>query len=175
MAGVTEAELAAIVSSAGKVANGTAYMEIQSTRPHSLGFGLDDSPLGLAGWILEKFNAWCDTREGMPISTDRLIDNLMLYWLTGTGTSAARLYFESRRAGTGPLDTWDGRVDVPTGYAVYPGEILQTPRVWAEKRYNVVHYALQDRGGHFAAFEQPKLFAADVNAYGQVLRDLDIV
>ena len=175
MAGVTEAELAAIVSSAGKVANGTAYMEIQSTRPHSLGFGLDDSPLGLAGWILEKFDAWCDTREGMPISTDRLIDNLMLYWLTGTGTSAARLYCESRRAGTGPLDTWDGRVDVPTGYAVYPGEILQTPRVWAEKRYNVVHYALQDRGGHFAAFEQPELFAADVNAYGQVLRDLDIV
>jgi microsomal epoxide hydrolase len=175
MAGVTEAELAAIVSSAGKVANGTAYMEIQSTRPHSLGFGLDDSPLGLAGWILEKFNAWCDIREGMPISTDRLIDNLMLYWLTGTGTSAARLYCESTRAGTAPLDTWDGRVDVPTGYAVYPGEILQTPRVWAEKRYNVVHYALQDRGGHFAAFEQPELFAADVNAYGQVLRDLDIV
>jgi len=175
MSGVTEAELAAIVSSAGKVANGTAYMEIQSTRPHSLGFGLDDSPLGLAGWILEKFNAWCDIREGMPISTDRLIDNLMLYWLTGTGTSAARLYCESTRAGTGPLDTWDGRVDVPTGYAVYPGEILQTPRVWAEKRYHVVHYALQDRGGHFAAFEQPELFAADVNAYGQVLRDLDIV
>lgn len=175
MSGVTEAELAAIVSSAGKVANGTAYMEIQSTRPHSLGFGLDDSPLGLAGWILEKFNAWCDIREGMPISTDRLIDNLMLYWLTGTGTSAARLYCESTRAGTGPLDTWDGRVDVPTGYAVYPGEILQTPRVWAEKRYNVVHYALQDRGGHFAAFEQPELFAADVNAYGQVLRDLEIV
>ncbi|MDT5390307.1 MAG: epoxide hydrolase [Mycobacterium sp.] len=175
MSGVTEAELAAIVSSAGKVANGTAYMEIQSTRPHSLGFGLDDSPLGLAGWILEKFNAWCDIREGMPISTDRLIDNLMLYWLTGTGTSAARLYCESTRAGTAPLDAWDGRVDVPTGYAVYPGEILQTPRVWAEKRYNVVHYALQDRGGHFAAFEQPELFAADVNAYGQVLRDLDIV
>jgi microsomal epoxide hydrolase len=175
MAGVTEAELAAIVSSAGKVANGTAYMEIQSTRPHSLGFGLDDSPLGLAGWILEKFDAWCDIREGMSISTDRLIDNLMLYWLTGTGTSAARLYCESTRAGTGPLDTWDGRVDVPTGYAVYPGEILQTPRVWAEKRYNVVHYALQDRGGHFAAFEQPELFAADVNAYGQVLRDLEIV
>jgi microsomal epoxide hydrolase len=175
MSGVTEAELAAIVSSAGKVANGTAYMEIQSTRPHSLGFGLDDSPLGLAGWILEKFDAWCDIREGMSISTDRLIDNLMLYWLTGTGTSAARLYCESTRAGTGPLDTWDGRVDVPTGYAVYPGEILQTPRVWAEKRYNVVHYALQDRGGHFAAFEQPELFAADVNAYGQVLRDLEIV
>ncbi len=110
----------------------------------------------------------------MPISTDRLIDNLMLYWLTGTGTSAARLYCESSRTGTGALDAWSGHVDVPTGYAVYPGELLQTPRVWAEKRYNLVHYAIQDRGGHFAAFEQPELFAADVNAYGEVLRDMEV-
>lgn len=171
MAGVTEEEIARIVSSAGKVANGTAYMDIQSTRPHSLGFGLDDSPLGLAGWILEKFNAWCDTRDGMPISADRLIDNLMLYWLTGTGTSAARLYCESSRTGTGALDAWDGHVEVPTGYAVYPGELLQTPKVWAEKRYNLVHYTVQDRGGHFAAFEQPELFAADLNTYGDLLHD----
>jgi microsomal epoxide hydrolase len=175
MAGVTEDEIARIVASAGKVANGTAYMDIQSTRPHSLGFGLDDSPLGLAGWILEKFNAWCDIRDGMPISADRLIDNLMLYWLTVTGTSAARLYCESSRAGTGALDTWNGRVDVPTGYAVYPGELLQTPRVWAEQRYNLVHYAIQDRGGHFAAFEQPELFAADLNAYGDLLRDTSVM
>jgi epoxide hydrolase len=174
MAGVTEAELAAIVSSAAKVENGTAYMDIQSTRPHSLGFGLDDSPLGLAGWVLEKFHAWCDIRAGMPISTDRLIDNLMLYWLTGTGTSAARLYCESTRTGTSALSPWDGRVDVPTGYAVYPGELLQTPRVWAEKRYKLVHYAVQDRGGHFAAFEQPALFAADMNAYAERLHELEV-
>ena len=172
MAGVTEDEIARIVASAGKIANGTGYMDIQSTRPHSLGYGLDDSPLGLAGWILEKFHAWCDTRDGMPISTDRLIDNLMMYWLTGTGTSAARLYCESTRSGNGALDKWDGRVDVPTGYAVYPGELLQTPRVWAEKRYNLVHQSIQDRGGHFAAFEQPELFAADLNAYGEILRDM---
>jgi microsomal epoxide hydrolase len=175
MAGVTEDEIARIVASAAKVADGTAYLEIQSTRPHSLGFGLDDSPLGLAGWILEKFNAWCDTRDGMPISTDRLIDNLMLYWLTGTATSAARLYYESARSGLGPLSKWDGRVDVPTGYAVYPGELLQTPRVWAEKRYNLVHHTVQDRGGHFAAFEQPALFAADLAAYGDVLRDMAVI
>ena len=175
MAGVTEDEIARIVASAGKGQNGTAYMDIQSTRPHSLGFGLDDSPLGLAGWILEKFNAWCDTRDGMPISVDRLIDNLMLYWLTGTGTSAARLYYESSRAGTGALDTWNGHVRVPTGYAVYPGDLLQTPRVWAEKRYNLVHYAIQDQGGHFAAFEQPGLFAADLNAYAELLRDTAVI
>jgi microsomal epoxide hydrolase len=175
MNGVSESELAAIVSSAERIADGTAYMQIQSTRPHSLGFGLDDSPLGLAGWILEKFHAWCDIREGMPIRTDRLIDNLMMYWLTGTATSAARLYCEASRAGNSALSDWDGRVDVPTGYAVYPFELLQTPRVWAERRYNLVHHSVQDRGGHFAAFEQPQLFAADVNAYGDTLRDLGVI
>ena len=174
MAGVTEDEIAAFVRGAGQVVNGTAYLDIQSTRPHSLGFGLDDSPLGLAGWILEKFWAWCDTRDGMPVRVDRLIDNLMLYWLTGTATSAARLYCESARAGTGALDNWDGRVEVPTGYAVYPYELLQTPRVWAEKRYNLVHYAQQERGGHFAAFEQPQLFAADLIAFGDVLAEIGV-
>lgn len=170
LANITETELAAIGAGLERTLNGTAYLEIQSTRPHSLGYGLDDSPLGLAGWILEKFHAWCDIRNGMPISTDRLIDNLMFYWLTGTGTSAARLYCESRRAGTGPLEDWAGRVDVPTGYAVYPGELLQTPRAWAAARYNLVHYSVQDRGGHFAAFEQPELFAADLAEYADLLR-----
>lgn len=170
MVGVTEDEIAAIVRTSAQVADGTAYMDVQATRPHSVGFGLDDSPIGLAGWILEKFAAWCDTRDGMPVSTDRLIDNLMMYWLTRTATSAARLYYESARAGTGALSPWQGRVDVPTGYAVYPCEILQTPRVWAEQHYNLVHYTQQDRGGHFAAFEQPRLFAADLNAYGARLR-----
>jgi pimeloyl-ACP methyl ester carboxylesterase len=107
----------------------------------------------------------------MPISLDRLIDNLMFYWLTSTATSAARLYCESARAGTGALNEWTGRVDVPTGYAVYPGELLQTPRAWAAARYNLVHYAVQDRGGHFAAFEQPALFAADLASFADVLAE----
>ncbi len=171
LANVTEVEWAAVAAGVERIKDGTAYMELQSTRPHSLGFGLDDSPLGLAGWILEKFHAWCDLAEGMPIGTGRLIDNLMFYWLTGTGTSAARLYCESARAGTGPLSEWAGRVDVPTGYAVYPGEILQTPRAWAAARYNLVHYCVQERGGHFAAFEQPALFAADMAAYADVLTE----
>ena len=175
LASVSESELAAIASGAERIKDGTAYMELQSTRPHSLGFGLDDSPLGLAGWILEKFHAWCDIRDGMPISTDRLIDNLMFYWLTGTATSAARLYCESKRAGTDGLSEWSGRVDVPTGYAVYPYELLQTPRAWAAARYNLVHYTIQDRGGHFAAFEQPTAFAADLAAYADVLIEQDVV
>jgi epoxide hydrolase len=171
LASISESELAALVSSAERTKDGTAYMDIQSTRPHSLGFGLDDSPLGLAGWILEKFHTWCDITDGMPISTDRLIDNLMFYWLTGTATSAARLYCEATRAGTGPLSEWSGRVDVPTGYAVYPYELIRTPRAWAAARYDLVHYAIQDRGGHFAAFEQPAIFAADLAVYADVLAD----
>jgi epoxide hydrolase len=171
LADVTQSELAAIASSAERIQDGTAYMELQSTRPHSLGFGLDDSPLGLAGWILEKFHAWCDISEGMPISTDRLIDNLMFYWLTGTATSAARLYCESKRSGTGVLSEWTGRVDVPTGYAVFPYELMQTPRAWAAARYNLVHYAIQDRGGHFAAFEQPAPFAADLANFADALTE----
>ncbi|MDT5174279.1 MAG: epoxide hydrolase [Mycobacterium sp.] len=174
MTGVTEDELASMITSAERMAGGTAYMELQATRPHSLGFGLHDSPVGLAGWILEKFHAWSDIRDGMPIRTDRLIDNLMLYWLTGTATSAARLYCEAARAGTGVLSEWTGRVDVPTGYAVYPYELMRIPKVWAEKRYNLIHYSVQERGGHFAAFEQPQLFAADVNAFGETLRQQGI-
>lgn len=168
-AAVTPAEQAAIIDSVQRTADGTAYLNQQATRPHSLGFGLDDSPVGLAGWILEKFHAWCDIRDGMPISTDRLIDNLMFYWLTVTGTSSARLYCESARAGNGALSSWRGRVAVPTGYAVYPYELLQTPRAWAANRYNLVHYSVQDRGGHFAAFEQPAIFAADLAAFADVL------
>ena len=174
LANISESELAAFAASAERTKDGTAYMELQGTRPHSLGFGLDDSPLGLAGWILEKFHAWCDIREGMPITTDRLIDNLMFYWLTGTATSAARLYCESKRAGTGVLSEWTGRVDVPTGYAVYPYELLQTPRAWAAARYNLVHYAVQDRGGHFAAFEQPAIFATDLVACADVLAERNV-
>ena len=172
--GITDDELAALSRSAERMADGMAYMEIQRTRPHSIGYGLDDSPLGLAGWILEKFHAWSDIRDGMPIGTDRLIDNLMLYWLTATGTSAARLYCEADRAGTAALSQWDGRVGVPTGYAVYPYELMQTPKVFAQQRYNLVHYSVQDRGGHFAAFEQPHLFTADLRAFGDTLREMGI-
>ncbi|QLL10137.1 alpha/beta fold hydrolase [Mycobacterium vicinigordonae] len=175
LAKITDSELTALVASGERAKDGTAYMQLQSTRPHSLGFGLDDSPLGLAGWILEKFHAWCDTRGGMPISTDRLIDNLMFYWLTGTATSAARLYCEAARAGTSPLDEWTGRVDVPTGYAVYPFELMQTPRAWAEARYNLIHYSVQGRGGHFAAFEQPALFATDLAKFADALAESGVI
>jgi pimeloyl-ACP methyl ester carboxylesterase len=174
MAGVTDADLARFSAAATRIKDGVGYMAIQSTRPNTLGFGLEDSPVGLAGWILEKFHAWCDTRDGIPISVDRMLDNVMLYWLTGTATSAARLYAESARAGTSATDPWSGRVDVPTGHAVYPFELLQTPRAWADRRYPIVHWTEQPAGGHFAAFEQPQLFAADLHQFGDVLREIDL-
>jgi pimeloyl-ACP methyl ester carboxylesterase len=175
MHGVTDADRARMALARERIAGGIGYLAIQSTRPHTLGYGLDDSPVGLAAWILEKFHAWCDTRAGMPIRIDRLLDNVMLYWLTATATSAARLYYESARAGTGATDPWRGRLDVPTGHAVYPYELLQTPRAWADRYYRIVHWTEPPRGGHFAAFEQPALFAADLDAFADTVRDLGVL
>lgn len=169
MALVTDVERERFAAAGARIGGGTGYMDLQGTRPDTIGAGLDDSPVGLAGWILEKFHAWTDSRGGMPIRVDRLLDNLMLYWLTGTATSAARLYCESLRGGTSAVSPWPGRVDIPTGHAVYPYELLQTPRGWAERKYRIVHWTEQPRGGHFAAFEQPELFSADLAAFREAL------
>ncbi len=168
MAGVTEADAARLQRAGVRIAGGTGYMAIQATKPHSLTIAQHDSPAGLLGWILEKFHAWSDLTDGdlwSVYTPDQLLTNVMLYWLTGTAQSAARLYCESARAGTAATDPWTGRVEVPTGHAVYPGELLQTPRAWAEKRYPIVHWAEQPKGGHFAAFEQPTLFTEDLRAF----------
>ncbi|MEU3270921.1 hypothetical protein ABZ639_08730 [Saccharomonospora sp. NPDC006951] len=98
-----------------------------------------------------------------------MLDNTMLYWLTGTATSAARLYAESAWYGSDPA-VWGTRVEVPTGVAVYPAEKTRSPRAWSERQWNVVRWAEQPRGGHFAAFEQPGLFTRDLRAFAAVLR-----
>lgn len=144
------------------------YYLLQATRPHTVGPALEDSPAGLAAWLLEKFHTWSDTREGPPFTRDRLLDNTMLYWLTGTATSAARLYADGERYGSDP-GVWGPRVEVPTGVAVYPYEKTRAPRRWSERQWNVVHWAEPARGGHFAAFEQPELFTRDVRAFARTL------
>ena len=172
MEGVTEVEQGRLGAAAQRIAGGTGYMAIQSTRPQTLAFGLTDSPAGLAAWILEKFHAWSDLDEGGIGATfgwDRVLDNVMVYWLTNTAGSAARLYAESSRAGTAATDPWDGRVTVPTGHAVYPYELLQTPRAWADRRYPIAHWSEQPRGGHFAAFERPAAFVDDLRAFKRAL------
>src|SRR5262245_1945049 len=151
-------------------ASGTGYSAIQSTKPQTLGYALDDSPTGLAAWIVEKFRAWSDCGGDVERSftKDQLLTNVALYWFTRTATSSARLYHEMRLAGRAALPR--ARVDVPTGVANYPGEIGRVPRRWVEHRYRVTHWVEQPRGGHFAAMEVPDLFVDDVRSFFRTVR-----
>jgi pimeloyl-ACP methyl ester carboxylesterase len=148
----------------------SGYALEQGTRPQTLGAALNDSPAGLLAWIVEKFCAWSDC-GGHPenaFTRDQLITNVMLYWLTQTITSSARLYWESRHGGM-----WKEKpefVGVPTGVARYPKEPVRFPRAWVERQYNVTHWAEMPRGGHFAAMEQPELFVEDVRAFFRTVR-----
>src|SRR6516165_1339870 len=139
----------------------SGYSKQQSTRPQTLGYGLCDSPVGQMAWILEKFWSWtdCDGHPEKVLTRDELIDNVMLYWLPGTAASSARLYWESFRSF--PTDP----VVVPTGCSIFPKEISRTSRRWAEKRYaKLVYFNELEKGGHFAAFEQPEAFVREVRA-----------
>jgi epoxide hydrolase len=137
----------------------SGYSKQQATRPQTLGYGLADSPSGQAAWILEKFWAWtdCDGHPENILNRDELLDNVMMYWATNSATSSARIYWESFGKGRAV------NVSVPVGVAVYPKEIVAPVRSWMEADYpNIVHWAEQPKGGHFAAFEQPDLFVDDV-------------
>ena len=138
----------------------SGYSKQQSTRPQTLGYGLVDSPIGQASWILEKFYQWTDC-QGHPenaLSRDQLLDNVMLYWLTASGASSARLYWESFGRGGRASD-----INTPSGVTIYPREIFKASERWVRRRFkNLKHYRIQDKGGHFAAFEQPELFAKDL-------------
>ncbi len=145
---------------------GRGYSSEQSTRPQTLGYGLADSPAGQAAWILEKFQDWsdCDGHPENVFSRDELLDNVMCYWLPNTGASSARLYWESFR---GPRAE---PVDVPVGYSRFPKEIILPARRWVEAVYPGLQYWNElDRGGHFAAMEQPDLFVGELRAFfGQI-------
>ncbi|MCU1430720.1 MAG: Epoxide hydrolase [Actinomycetia bacterium] len=149
---------------------GTAYQEIHGKNPQTLGYGLTDSPAGLAAWIIEKFWAWTDN-NGSPedaVSRDALLTNLTVYWVTNTINSSVRLYCESQRSGRfGPMGE---RVNVPTAAAVFPKEIFRTPKAWAEGAFDLRRYTRFDRGGHFAALEEPDLLIDDVRAFFNDLR-----
>jgi pimeloyl-ACP methyl ester carboxylesterase len=148
----------------------SGYSKQQSTRPQTLGYGLVDSPAGQAAWILEKFWSWmdCDGHPENVLTRDELLDNVMLYWLPATGASSARLYWESFGRQTGGMP----EVSVPTGCSIFPKEIFRMSRRWAEKRFtNLVYWNELERGGHFAAFEQPETFVNEVRAcFRQVRR-----
>ena len=147
----------------------SGYSKQQSTRPQTLGYALTDSPSGQAAWILEKFWAWTDC-NGHPeniLTRDELLDNVMLYWVTASATSSARLYWES----FGPKRRTAHTVKVPTGVAVFPKEIVTPVRKWMEASYvNITHWSEMPKGGHFAAFEQPDLFVKEVRDYFRKIR-----
>lgn len=143
---------------------GSAYFVIQTSRPQTLAYALTDSAVGLLAWIAEKFREWSDPAEGEDsIERDQLLTNVSIYWFTQTANSSARLYFEFMRSGS----SW-GRVEpstVPTGVAVFPREIAPPIRRFAERSNNIVHWSEFDRGGHFAAMEQPELLVADIRTF----------
>jgi epoxide hydrolase len=145
----------------------SGYALEQGTKPQTLGVALGDSPAGLLAWIVEKFRAWsdCDGDPENVFTRDQLITNVMIYWITRTITSSARLYWEHAKS-TEPSQY----VGVPTGVARYPKEVVRYPRSWVERAYNVTHWADMPRGGHFAAMEQPELFADDVRTFFRTVR-----
>lgn len=142
---------------------GTGYQDIQGTKPQSLGYALQDSPAGLAAWIVEKFREWSDGDIREAFSFDRLLDNITAYWVTGTAASAGRIYWEMRQAGRDALPA--GRVEVPTAIAMFPGELVYPPRSWVQAAYDVVRWTTPARGGHFAAMEAPAEYVDDVRSF----------
>ena len=145
----------------------SGYSRQQSTRPQTLGYGLVDSPVGQAAWIVEKFYQWtdCDGHPENVLSRDELLDNVMFYWLTGAGASSARLYWESFARES------ISDVNVPAGMSVFPKEILKASRRWAETRFKDLRYFnVLDKGGHFAAFEKPEVFVQELRSCFATMR-----
>jgi pimeloyl-ACP methyl ester carboxylesterase len=145
-----------------------AYALIQGSKPQTLAYGLNDSPAGLASWLVEKFRAWsdCDGDVERRFTKDELLTNIMIYWVTATVNSAARLYYESmHHASESPQ-----RIEVPVGMAIFPKDIVPPPREWAERNLRIEHWIEMPRGGHFAAWEEPELLAEDLHAFFHPLR-----
>lgn len=170
---VTEAERALRDARTSYMQNEVGYQQIQRTKPQSLGYGLNDSPAGLAAWIVEKFHGWSDLPQGADgdldnhFSKDELLTNIAIYWFTETITSSTRIYYESSKT---PVAKPIGYIDVPTGVAIYPAEIYITPRSWVAAAYDLRHYAMMERGGHFAALEQPDSYIGELNTFFRLLR-----
>ena len=164
----TEEEQLALAAASDHRRFGSGYSAQQSTRPQTLGYGLVDSPAAQCAWIVEKFHAWTDN-DGHPesvLTRDELLDNVMLYWLPGAGASSGRLYWESY---TDPAAREP--VSVPAGCSVFPKEVFPVSRRWVEQRFSDLrHFERLDRGGHFAAFEQPELFVNQVRQFFRTVR-----
>jgi epoxide hydrolase len=171
---LTQREQAALATLEHAAEWDSGYSREHATRPQTIGYALVDSPAALCAWIVEKFWAWTD-RDGdldNVLTRDELLDNVMLYWLPGTGASSARLYWESSKlVDESIFGPTDDTVTVPTGCSIFPKERQRPSRRWAEKRFLDIRYWNEPaRGGHFAAFEQPELFVDEVRAFFRLVR-----
>lgn len=175
----SEAERAALDALGTFRATGFGYFLEQATRPQTIGYALLDSPVALAAWLLDHdtdsyykiSRAFVDGQPSGGLTRDHILDNITMYWLTGTGASAAREYWETGRAQALAAGQAPPEVKVPVGFTTFPGEVFRAPRSWAEKSYpNLTYFNEAERGGHFAAWEEPELFATEVRAAFKPLR-----
>lgn len=170
MSVVSDEEKKQMAESQAFMQDGMGYFQLQSTRPQTLGYALQDSPLGLCAWLTEKYRDWTDCEGEIRncISWDQLLTIISLYWFTDSICSSTRIYYEERH-NPQLLTT----ISLPTGAAVYPKELVQPPRAWAEATYPLVHYSSPAKGGHFAALEQPQIFAEDLWLFFHSLKTID--
>ena len=175
----TEEERAAAEAGAAFRATGFGYFLEQTTRPQTIGYALLDSPIALAAWMLDHdtdayykiSRAFVDKQPSGNLTRDHILDNITTYWLTATGASAARSYWESGQAAARAAGQAPPPVSVPVGYTTFPGEIVATPRSWVEQAYpTLVYFNKVDKGGHFAAWEEPELFSAELREAFRPLR-----
>jgi pimeloyl-ACP methyl ester carboxylesterase len=175
----SEQERAAAEAVATFRASGFGYFLEQATRPQTIGYALLDSPVALAAWMLDHdtdsyykiSRAFLDKQPAGNLTRDHILDNITVYWLTGTGASAARSYWESGRAAALRAGQAPPEVKLPVGFTTFPGEIFRAPRSWVEKAYpNLTYFNEVDKGGHFAAWEEPELFATEIRAGFRRLR-----
>ena len=175
-AGLSEKERAAFdaLSAAAKMGN-RSYAAMMGTRPQTIGYAVTDSPAGLAAWLLGHpgFSSWTYSTSDPEKSPDEVLNEITLYWLTNTATSAGRLYWEyGGRSVTGAVAERTAEISLPVAITVFPGETYRAPETWARRAYrNLIYFHEVDRGGHFAAWEQPALFAAELRAAFKSLRE----
>ena len=170
MEGVAPEEMQGLADMGAFQKNETGYQQIQGTKPQTLGLSLNDSPAGLAGWIVEKFRTWSDCGGDVEkrFSKDELLTNIMIYWVTQTINSSIRLYCETMRVGR--FAPAGKKIEVPTGCSIFPKEIIRPPRRWAEAQYNVAQWTVHRSGGHFAALEEPAALVEDLRSFFRKLR-----
>lgn len=165
-------EQAAYASLAHFYDEGFGYAAMMNTRPQTLGYALADSPVGMAAFFYDKFAAWTFS-DGDPeriLTRDEILDDITLYWLTNTGTSSSRSYWDAAQGGGGPFNAFDIKT-IPVAVTIFPGEIYRAPRAWAEKAFgNLIYWNEVEKGGHFAAWEEPALFTTEIRAAFRSLR-----